>query len=143
MIMLVLSVIAGLAITIVFADLIKSLVDTRMAIEKFKKTSNNLPIAESLGILGHFAQVFNGKNWKFADEQHKKHGKFCAVFYTKRVFVSTIDLNFIQSMIFRQQLINRTDSFGVPAKEMSADSILLAKDDKWRRIRKCTAPAFS
>lgn len=144
MLVIAISTITVLFIATILFDLIRSFVDTWHAIKTFRETSNGMPIAEHLKINGHLDLIFAGSNWKYLNEQHEKLGKFCAVFYTKRILVSTIDLDFIKSMIFDEpQHTNRIDSYDLFIDEMSSESIMLARDDKWRRLRKCIAPAFS
>lgn len=144
MILLVIAAIAGLAVAAILFDFIKSYIETNLTIRRFKKYSNGLPLGEGMGIGGHLTKIFGGDIWKTVDYEHKKNGDFFAQIYVTRTFVSSINLDFIKSLIFDEpQHTNRVDDLGIPMPVVSPDSIMLAQDEKWRRLRKYTAPAFS
>lgn len=144
MLLEVIAVLAGLLVATVLFDVAKTMVLTRLAVAKFKKGSNGLPICDRLGPFGHLDWVYAGDIWKLSMEEHRAVGKFLAFFYADQVGVSTIDIDFIKSMIFDEpQHTNRIGKLDFPIKEFTPDSILFAVDDQWRKLRKYTAPAFS
>lgn len=144
MILFVIAIISGFVVAGIAYEFVSSVIKTHAAVKEFKKNSNGLPIAEEMGIGGHLAQLFRGDIQKLASDCHEALGNYVAAFYVKKVMVSTTDLDFIQSMIFDEpQHINRMDDGDLPLKEMSPDSIMLARGDRWRVLRKSLAPAFS
>ena len=115
----------------------------QLAYWSFKKKSNNLPI------LGHRRLLGNHSYWLTKDnicnevvKEHSTLGKTVGFLLNQKFSVSTIDLDLIKLVIDEEpdHHMNRI-KLHLPIREIE-NSILMAEDDKWRKLRRHFAPAF-
>lgn len=116
----------------------------RLALWSFKRKSNNLPILGDMHQLGNHVSSWALKK-NLCNELARQHsiiGKTIGWLYNDHFGASTIDLDVIKQFIYDEPNlhINRVQ-INVPLREMEG-SLMLAEDDKWRKLRRHFAPAF-
>lgn len=116
----------------------------QLAYWSFKKKSNNLPILKDRRLLGNHVTTWPARKnlCNEFSEEHEKLGKTIGALYNDKFVASTIDLDVAKLIIYDEPNlhINRI-RLNLPLKEMEG-SLLIAEDDKWRKLRRHFGPAF-
>lgn len=124
--------------------LINSVIRCQLAYLKFKKDSKGLPIAKDRRLIGNHKITWLLRERLCTEllEAHKKHGKVIGWVLNYDPAVSCTDLDIIKTIIYDEpnKHMDRYE-VGFPLYEFE-QSIMLAKHDKWPRLRRGFAPAL-
>lgn len=124
---------------------IQQVITNRLALFRFKKLSNGLPLCPEASLLdNHISSVMLGENsCQKLQLWHKQLGKTIGWLKGSQFCVSTIDLNLIKTFIHDEPdiHIDRLKT-GMPFKEVDK-SILQATKDEWRLFRRTIGPALA
>lgn len=140
-------VVAGLILVSAFAcQLVIKATRNHAAHKFFNQLSPGLPVLPSPNILlGHARKVYWPlRNWKNLDDSHKLHGSTFGWYLLERPAISTTDLDLIKTIVIDEpnDHTNRFD-LDIPFSELREDNLMLVKDEKWWRLRRAIAPAFT
>lgn len=145
--MILLTIIALLSGILIISALVRT-IKVYYVYTKFKKTAKGIPMLPfnwSPG--GNTHEILFKPNAALRLEPiYRKLGikNFGAMFGMQPV-VLTCDLELMRTMnlIEPNQHFNRFDNIGLPIDEIEFDSLMNARGDQWRRIRKAIAPMYT
>jgi hypothetical protein len=146
--MLVALLASGLLLAVAAAALlvVSKIVSNRLALIRFKKLSRGLPMFPNAKLLGNHLTVlaFGEYNCESLRKLHQQwDAKTIGFLMSDDFAVSTIDLNLIKTFIMDEQGVHMSrHKCNLPMDEFES-SIMLARGDEWRRLRKMIAPAFA
>lgn len=145
MIVEILTAIFAFGLTALLAYVFQVVSNMKFSVAQFKKKSRGLPIVKNMSIFnGHLNGVYlHKRNWKILYDLRRLYGDTYCIFHCKQPIVSTVDLDLLKTMVLDNDECNRVQQFGSPVLELEIDTIMLAVDDHWRRIRKAVASAFA
>lgn len=114
----------------------------RLALWRFKRQTNGLPLYDHLQLLGNtlFTLGAAPSICQKVDEAHRRLGKTFGWLSMTRYGVHTTDLELIKRIVVDECEINRTRT-DFPMQEIE-NSLLMVEDDQWRKLRRQFAPAF-
>ena len=118
----------------------------RLALGQYKKKSFGLPMLPNANPLlaNHGIEMHLGKGTAAKTTKwHETYGKTFGFLYGTRPCASTIDLDLIKVFTVDESLqhVNRMPYNGM-IKEFEVDSVFMAEDEQWRRIRRAFGPAL-
>lgn len=131
---------------IFIAYYIGRLAQIRRAYLKFKNLSRGLPMLEPTFSLGGNASrvFFESDSYSRLEQLFRFHGKTFGMMIGHRPMTMSVDLDLLKTVHIDEQNmhINRESAF-LAIRLIEKDSIMFARDDQWKRIRRAMAPSFT
>lgn len=108
------------------------------------KNLPGLPILDGqIPLMGHLHLSMGRRNWKHFEDGHKKLGKYYAFCVGDKLWISTIDSDFIKKFAIDEDVHNRIYRMDVSMEEFETGCIFTAQDEQWNKARMAIALAFS